>query len=55
MDDCETRNCTDTICTYRVIGLGLGCLVSEECLGFPANICDPNTKLCVVANGARLV
>jgi len=51
LTDCVTSNCTNTICTFRVVPLQRGCLYDQECIGFPTNLCDPVSKTCRVSTG----
>jgi hypothetical protein len=49
--DCVTQNCTEAVCTYRIVPVGGGCLLDQECLGYPANLCDVLSGQCRVKSG----
>lgn len=47
-----TENCTNTVCTLRVVPLGDECLSSDECAGFPSNVCDLSSQTCRASTGS---
>ena len=47
-----TENCTNMVCTLRVVPLGGGCLSSDECAGFPSNVCDTSKQMCRANTGS---